>query len=48
MAFLSAVFGYGLAREGVSRRLEVLVPPAAVLGVLFGIWYTLVALRVGA
>lgn len=48
MAILSAVFGYGLAREGVSRRLEVLVPPAAVLGVLFGIWYTLVALRVGA
>jgi cytochrome c biogenesis protein CcdA len=48
MAILSAAFGYGLAREGVARRLEVLVPPAGVVGVLFGIWYALGALGVGS
>lgn len=48
MASLSAAFGYGLAREGVARRLEVLVPPAAVVGVLLGIWWTIGALRLDA
>ena len=48
MAVLSAVFGYGLAREGVARRLENLVPPAGVLGVVFGIWYALAALGIGS
>ena len=48
MAILSAAFGYGLAREGVARRLEILVPPAGVLGVLFGIRYALGALGVGS
>lgn len=48
MAVLSAVFGYALARESVVRRLTMFVPPAGVLGVVFGVWYTLAALGVGS
>ncbi|MGH7588959.1 MAG: hypothetical protein ACRELU_10225 [Gemmatimonadota bacterium] len=47
MAILSAAFGYGLAREGVARRLAVLVPPLGVLGVLFGVAYALAAFGLG-
>lgn len=47
MAILSAAFGYGLAREGVARRLERLVPPMGVFGVLFGMAYALAAFGLG-
>lgn len=47
MAALSSAFGYGLARNAVSDRLEFLVPPAGVLGFLFGVWYALSALGIG-
>jgi hypothetical protein len=47
MAILSAAFGYGLAREGVARRLAVLVPPLGVIGVLFGVAYALAAFGLG-
>jgi hypothetical protein len=47
MAILSAAFGYGLAREAVARRLVVMVPPLGVLGVLFGVAYTLAAFGLG-
>lgn len=47
MAVLSAAFGYGLAGERVARRLAVLVPPLGVIGVLFGVSYTLAAFGVG-
>ena len=46
MAVLSAGFGYGLAREGVSRRAAVLVPSFGVMSLLFGVWYTLAALAI--
>lgn len=45
MAALSGAFGFALARRAVAARLPLLVPPAAVLGLLFGIWYALGALR---
>lgn len=47
MAILSAVFGFGLAREGVARWLAVLVPPLGVLGLLFGLAYALAAVGLG-
>lgn len=47
MAILSAAFGYGLAGEGVARRLAVLVPPLGVIGVLFGVAYALAAFGLG-
>ncbi|HET9581909.1 MAG TPA: hypothetical protein VFP76_03755 [Gemmatimonadota bacterium] len=47
MAGLSAALGYGLAGERVARRLAVLVPPLGVIGVLFGVAYTLAAFGVG-
>ncbi|MGH7571667.1 MAG: hypothetical protein ACREMK_07480 [Gemmatimonadota bacterium] len=47
MAVLSGAFGFALARPAVADRLPLLVPPAATLGLLFGIWYALGALGVG-
>ncbi|MGH8949791.1 MAG: hypothetical protein ACRDX9_00045 [Acidimicrobiia bacterium] len=47
MAILSGAFGFALARRAVAARLPLLVPPAAALGLLFGIWYALGALGVG-
>ena len=47
MAILSAAFGYGLAREGLARRLAVLVPPLGAVSFLFGIWYALSAIAGG-
>jgi high-affinity nickel permease len=47
MAILSAAFGFGLAREGVTQRLAVLVPPLGVLGLLFGLAYALAAFGLG-
>lgn len=48
MAVLSLALGYGLARRSVADRLPLLVPPAAMLGLMFGIWYALGALGVGS
>lgn len=47
MAGLSGAFGFALARPAVAARLPFLVPPAGILGLLFGIWYVLGALGVG-
>jgi high-affinity nickel permease len=47
MAILSAAFGFGLAREGVTQRLAVLVPPLGVLGLLFGLAYAFAAFGLG-
>ncbi|MGH7551250.1 MAG: hypothetical protein ACREK3_10980 [Gemmatimonadota bacterium] len=46
MAALSGAFGFALARRAVTDRLPLLVPPAAAMGLLFGIWYALGALGV--
>lgn len=47
MAILSAAFGYGLAREGVARRLAVLVPPLGAVSFLFGVGYTMTVFGLG-
>jgi cytochrome c biogenesis protein CcdA len=47
MAILSAAFGYGLAREGVTRRLAVLVPSLGAVGLVFGVAYALAAFGLG-
>jgi hypothetical protein len=44
MAAVSAAFGHVLARDGVARRVERLVPLLAVCAGLFGVWYGLEAL----
>jgi ABC-type nickel/cobalt efflux system permease component RcnA len=44
MALVSAAFGHVLARDGVARRVERLVPVLAVSAGLFGVWYGLAAL----
>ncbi len=48
MAGLSGAFGFTLARPAIAARLPLLVPPAGVLGLLFGIRYALGALGVGS
>ena len=44
MAAVSAAFGHALARDGVARRVERLVPLLAVCAGLFGVGYGLAAL----
>jgi ABC-type nickel/cobalt efflux system permease component RcnA len=44
MAGVSAAFGHALARRGVARQLERLVPAMGVLAAVFGVWYALGAL----
>ena len=44
MAAVSAAFGHALARDGIARRVERLVPLLAVCAGLFGAWYGLGAL----
>ena len=44
MAAVSAAFGHALARDGVARRVERLVPLLAVCAGLFGAWYGVGAL----
>ena len=44
MATVSAAFGHALARDGVARRVERLVPLLAVCAGLFGAWYGVGAL----
>jgi ABC-type nickel/cobalt efflux system permease component RcnA len=45
MALVSAAFGHTLARQGVARQLERLVPAMGILAGLFGVWYALGALH---
>lgn len=45
MALVSAAFGYSLARGAVRRRLADLVPVLGAASLIFGVWYSLGALR---
>ena len=45
MALVSTAFGHALARGAVKRRLAELVPLLAAASLLFGVWYSLSALR---
>jgi hypothetical protein len=45
MAVVSAGFGYALARGPVARRLVRVVPVLGIASLLFGVWYTLDAMR---
>jgi cytochrome c biogenesis protein CcdA len=45
MALVSTAFGHALARGAVKRRLEELVPVLGAASLLFGVWYSLGALR---
>jgi ABC-type nickel/cobalt efflux system permease component RcnA len=45
MALVSAGFGYALARGPIASRLARLVPVLGVASLLFGLWYTLGAIR---
>jgi cytochrome c biogenesis protein CcdA len=44
MAFVSAAFGYALARGTLARRLESVVPAMGTASLLFGVWYAAGAL----
>jgi cytochrome c biogenesis protein CcdA len=46
MALVSTAFGHALARGAVKRRLTELVPLLGAASLLFGVWYSLGALRV--
>jgi cytochrome c biogenesis protein CcdA len=48
MAFVSAAFGYALARPPVAHRIRSLVPVLAVVSLIFGAWYAVTALRAPA
>lgn len=45
MALVSTAFGYALARGAVRRRLSDLVPVLGAASLIFGVWYSLGALR---
>lgn len=45
MALVSTAFGYALARGAVRRRLTDLVPVLGAASLIFGVWYSLGALR---
>jgi ABC-type nickel/cobalt efflux system permease component RcnA len=45
MALVSTAFGHALARGAVKRRLTELVPLLGAASLLFGVWYSLGALR---
>jgi hypothetical protein len=45
MALVSTAFGHALARGAVKRRLTDLVPLLGAASLLFGVWYSLGALR---
>lgn len=45
MALVSTALGYALARGALQRRLSELVPVLGTLSLLFGVWYSLVALQ---
>jgi cytochrome c biogenesis protein CcdA len=46
MALVSTAFGHALARGAVKRRLTELVPLFGAASLLFGVWYSLGALRI--
>jgi cytochrome c biogenesis protein CcdA len=45
MAFVSAAFGYALARPAVANRVGSVIPLLAVVSLVFGAWYALSAIR---
>ena len=45
MALASAGFGYVLARGPIAGRLTQVVPALGVASLLFGVWYTVGAIR---
>jgi hypothetical protein len=45
MALVSTAFGHALARGAVKRRMTELVPLFGAASLLFGVWYSLGALR---
>lgn len=45
MALLSSAFGYALGRNVLRRRLTELVPVLGTAGLIFGVWYSLAAVR---
>jgi hypothetical protein len=45
MALVSAAFGYALARPPIASRVGSLVPLLAIVGLIFGAWYALTAIR---
>ena len=45
MALVSAGFGYALVRAASARRVEAWIPALSVATLLFGIYYTIAALR---
>ncbi len=48
MALVSAAVGYGLVRGPIAPRLERIVPPLGAASFVFGVWYALQALALGA
>jgi cytochrome c biogenesis protein CcdA len=47
MAIISLGFGHALGRQGIQRRMAELVPVLATAGLIFGVWYSVGALRGG-
>jgi hypothetical protein len=45
MALISTAFGYALARGALRRRVSDLVPWFGCASLLFGVWYSLAAIR---
>jgi hypothetical protein len=45
MALLSTAFGYALGRGALRHRLSELVPLLGTAGLIFGVWYSLAAVR---
>ena len=45
MAFVSAAFGYALARPAVANRVGSVIPLLGVVSLVFGAWYALSAIR---
>ena len=45
MALLSTAFGYALGRGALRHRLSELVPVLGTAGLIFGVWYSLAAVR---
>ena len=45
MALVSTAFGYALVRAASARRVESWIPALSAVGLVFGIYYTVAALR---
>jgi cytochrome c biogenesis protein CcdA len=45
MALVSTLFGYALVRGASARRVESWIPALSVAGLVFGVYYTVAALR---